>query len=42
MKLDKIISAFRGYRDARAPIYELAESLAGIRPETAPQFRTVR
>lgn len=31
MKLDKIISAFRGYRDARAPIYELAESLAGIR-----------
>lgn len=30
-KLETIVRAFRGYQEARAPIYELAGSLAGIR-----------
>lgn len=31
MKLDTIVRAFTGYKEARAPIYELAESLSGIK-----------
>lgn len=30
-KLDTIVRAFSGYREARAPIYELADLLAGIK-----------